>query len=115
MVATCLGMRGYSVAACASGEAALDWLGQERPGVILVDIGLPGMDGYQFLRGARLLAGCASIPALAVTALGQPEDMRRAREAGFAGHVVKPFDVDELAHRIRNLLVGESPAGVLPA
>jgi PAS domain S-box-containing protein len=115
MVATCLGMRGYSVAACASGEAALDWLGQERPGVILVDIGLPGIDGYQFLRGARLLAGCASIPALAVTALGQPEDMKRAREAGFAGHVVKPFDVDELAHRIRTLLVGERPADALPA
>jgi len=115
MVSTCLGMRGYSVAACASGEAALDWLGQERPGVILVDIGLPGIDGYQFLRGARLLAGCASIPALAVTALGQPEDMKRAREAGFAGHVVKPFDVDELAHRIRNLLVGERPADALPA
>ncbi|MGB8296363.1 MAG: ATP-binding protein [Polyangia bacterium] len=115
MVSTCLGMRGYSVAACASGEAALDWLGRERPGVILVDIGLPGIDGYQFLRGARLLAGCASIPALAVTALGQPEDMKRAREAGFAGHVVKPFDVDELAHRIRNLLVGERPAGALPA
>jgi PAS domain S-box-containing protein len=115
MVSTCLGMRGYSVAACASGEAALDWLGQERPGVILVDIGLPGIDGYQFLRGARLLAGCASIPALAVTALGQPEDLRRAREAGFAGHVVKPFDVDELAHRIRTLLVGERPADALPA
>ena len=115
MVSTCLGMRGYSVAACASGEAALDWLGQERPGVILVDIGLPGIDGYQFLRGARLLAGCASIPALAVTALGQPEDMKRAREAGFAGHVVKPFDVDELARRIRNLLVGERPADALPA
>ena len=114
MVATCLGMRGYSVAGCATGEAALDWLGRERPGVILVDIGLPGIDGYQFLRGARLVAGCASIPALAVTALGGPEDLRRTREAGFAGHVVKPFDVDELAHRISALLVEGSPAGTRP-
>jgi PAS domain S-box-containing protein len=111
MVATCLGMLGYSVAACATGEAALDWLGRERPGVILVDIGLPGIDGYQFLRGARLVAGCASIPALAVTALGGPDDLKRTHEAGFAGHVVKPFDVDELAHRIHTLLVDGRPAG----
>ena len=110
MVATCLGMRGYSVATCATGEAALDWLGRERPGVILVDIGLPGIDGYQFLRGARLVAGCASIPALAVTALGEPDDLRRTREAGFAGHVVKPFDVDDLAQRIHTLLVDGRPA-----
>jgi CheY-like chemotaxis protein len=114
MVATCLGMRGYSVAGCATGEAALDWLSREQPGVILVDIGLPGIDGYQFLRGARLVAGCAAIPALAVTALGGPEDLRRTREAGFAGHVVKPFDVDELAHRISALLVEGSPAGTRP-
>jgi CheY-like chemotaxis protein len=78
--------------------------------VILVDIGLPGIDGYQFLRGARLVAGCASIPALAVTALGGPDDLKRTREAGFAGHVVKPFDVDELAHRIHTLLVDGRPA-----
>jgi len=45
------------------GGSRLAW--PERPSVILVDIGLPGIDGYQFLRGARLLAGCASIPALA--------------------------------------------------
>jgi len=112
-VATCLGMRGYSVATCATGEAALDWLGRERPSVILVDIGLPGIDGYQFLRGARLLAGCASIPALAVTALGEPDDFRRTREAGFAGHLVKPFDVDELVRRIHTLLVDGRPVGAL--
>ena len=111
MGATCLGMLGYSVAACATGEAALDWLGREQPGVLLVDIGLPGIDGYQFLRGARLVPGCASIPALAVTALGEPDDLRRTREAGFAGHVVKPFDVDELAHRIHTLLVDGRSAG----
>ncbi len=115
MVATCLGMRGYSVAGCATGEAALDWLSRERPGVILVDIGLPGIDGYQFLRGARLVAGCASIPALAVTALGAPEDLKRTREAGFAGHVVKPLDVDELANRIRTLLVEGSPVNARPS
>ncbi len=114
-VATCLGMRGYSVTTCATGEAALDWLSRERPGVILVDIGLPGIDGYQFLRGARLVAGCASIPALAVTALGEPDDLRRTHEAGFAGHVVKPFDVDELAHRIHTLLADAQPAGASAA
>jgi DNA-binding response OmpR family regulator len=83
--------------------------------VILVDIGLPGIDGYQFLQGARLVAGCASIPALAVTALGAPEDLKRTREAGFAGHVVKPLDVDELANRISTLLIEGSPADAHPS
>jgi DNA-binding response OmpR family regulator len=46
-----------------------------------------------------------------VTALGEPDDLRRTREAGFAGHVVKPFDVDELAHRIHTLLVDGRSAG----
>ena len=115
MVATCLGMRGYSVAACATGEAALDWLSRERPGVMLVDIGLPGIDGYQFLQGARQVAGCAAIPALAVTALGQPEDLQRTQAAGFAGHVVKPVDVDQLAHRIHTLLVDGRPTSAPPA
>ena len=65
------------------------------------------------MRGARLLAGCASIPALAVTALGEPDDFRRTREAGFAGHLVKPFDVDELVRRIHTLLVDGRPVGAL--
>jgi DNA-binding response OmpR family regulator len=49
-----------------------------------------------------------------VTALGQPEDMKRTHEAGFAGHVVKPFDVDELAYRIRTLLVDSHPPDARP-
>jgi DNA-binding response OmpR family regulator len=53
---------------------------------------------------------CASIPALAVTALGQPEDLKRTHEAGFAEHVVKPFDVDDLEHRIRTLLADNRSA-----
>jgi CheY-like chemotaxis protein len=115
MVATCLGMLGFSVATCATGESALDWLSRDRPDVLLVDIGLPGIDGYQFLRVAHLVEGCAKIPALAVTALNQPEDLRRSREAGFAGHVVKPFDMDELAQRINTLIVGDRPTQVFLA
>ena len=72
-----------------------------RPDVILCDIGLPGMDGNEFVRRARRLPGMADVLAFAVTGYGAEEDVRRGREAGFAGHFVKPVNVAALDQRIR--------------
>jgi len=71
---------------------------------MLVDIGLPGMDGIEFLRRARALRWVANVPAFAVTGYGAEEDVRRGREAGFIGHFVKPIDLRALEDRIRELL-----------
>jgi two-component system CheB/CheR fusion protein len=93
----------YSVLSAESGEEALDMLsrGDVEVDVILSDIGLPGMDGYEFLRQARRLPTAARAAAFALTGFGQESDLRRAREAGYVDHFVKPLDVAEMDRRIR--------------
>ncbi|NLC56772.1 MAG: PAS domain S-box protein [Armatimonadetes bacterium] len=104
LIADSLTLDGYDVRAAASGEEALQVLQEFRPDLMLVDIGLPGMDGIEFLRRARALRWVANVPAFAVTGYGAEEDVRRGREAGFIGHFVKPIDLRALEDRIRELL-----------
>ena len=67
-----------------------------RPEVVLLDIGLPGMDGYEVLKRLRAEGCCEGALIIAVSGYGQPEDLRRSREAGFDRHLVKPVDYDAL-------------------
>jgi PAS domain S-box-containing protein len=92
---------GYDVTAAASGEAALDILSHRPVDVIVADIGLPGIDGYEFLRRARHLPGSSRTTAFALTGYGQDRDLKRAREAGFADYFVKPVDAAVIDQRIR--------------
>lgn len=103
MLETALDLSGYVVTSAGSGEEGLEREQQEHPDIILADIGLPGMDGYEFLERTRDLPGMADVPALALTGFGQESDIQRAHEAGFAGHLVKPVDLDALEARIREL------------
>jgi PAS domain S-box-containing protein len=97
--------RGAQVVAvgCAEeGRAALD---VARPHVIVSDIGLPGEDGYAFIRSVRLRTRerGAATPAVAVTAYAQLADRLRALDAGYHNHVSKPVDPEELVRVVRNL------------
>jgi CheY-like chemotaxis protein len=67
-----------------------------RPGVVLLDIGMPGMDGFTVARRLREAPGGRGVPIVAITGWGQEEDRRRAREAGFDHHLVKPPDMTAL-------------------
>ncbi len=78
-------------------------LPEARPEVVLLDIGLPGMDGYEVASRLRATPGLAGLRLVAVTGYGQESDRRRARLAGFDHHLVKPVDLD----RLRALLAGE--------
>lgn len=104
LLAESLGLMGYSVQAAASAEEALELLQGSKPDVILADIGLPGMDGYEFLRRARRMPELAAVPAFALTGFGQEEDVRRAHEAGYTDHLVKPVDVAALDRQMRRWL-----------
>ena len=96
---------GFTVETAASGEEALEKLkAAAPPDVLLADIGLPGIDGYELMRRARLLPGMADVPALALTGYGQQEDVERAREAGFTEHLTKPVDLTLLEKRILELV-----------
>ncbi len=110
LVAMSFADMGFAVQAFGSAEAALDALPRLEPDAMVVDIGLPGMDGCELLLRARRMPGLRAIPAIAATAYGQPEDVRRVRQAGFDGHFVKPYDVRELADRIGELLAQRQPA-----
>lgn len=85
------------VTAFASAPDALHALARRAPDVILSDVGMPGMDGYEFLRRVRTLPGAAgNVPAVALTAYARTEDRQRAFLAGFDAHVPKPVEADEL-------------------
>ena len=63
---------------------------------ILMDIGLPGMDGYELIRALRARPCCNDLVIIAISGYGREEDVRRSREAGFDYHLVKPVDHDAL-------------------
>ncbi len=71
-----------------------------RPDVVLCDIGLPGMDGYAVARALRTDPTLGHIRLVALTGYAEPEDVARARDAGFDAHLVKPPDIATLLHLV---------------
>jgi CheY-like chemotaxis protein/anti-sigma regulatory factor (Ser/Thr protein kinase) len=87
-----LELSGHSVSGAADGAAGLAAALVEKPDVVLVDVGLPKMDGYEVARRIRATAGEWQPLLVALTGYGLPEDRSRALEAGFDAHLVKPAD-----------------------
>ena len=87
---------GHRVSAVETAQQALKAVRGDPPDLALVDIGLPGMDGYELARQLRATAEGRQIRLVALTGYGRPEDRRRARDAGFDAHLVKPVDPDQL-------------------
>lgn len=86
---------GHEVEAIGDGETAINRIALVRPDLALVDIGLPGVDGYTVARSVRQSIGDA-VFLVALSGFGQPEDKRRALEAGFNEHLTKPADVSDI-------------------
>ena len=97
-----LELDGYDVEAAGDGPQGLEIARAKRPAVALIDIGLPGIDGYEVARRLRALSGPRSF-LVALTGYSDPEDRHRAEEAGFDAHVVKPVDPDELTRLLARL------------
>ena len=83
---------GHEVRTAQDGPAALTVAAEYRPDVVLLDIGLPGMSGYEVAQRLREIPGLAGTVLVAVTGYGQESDRRRTREAGFNRHLVKPVE-----------------------
>ncbi len=97
-----LELAGHHVETCEDGPSGLAKLGAFQPDVALIDLGLPGMDGYAVARELRRRPDTRTIRLVAVTGYGQADDRRRALAAGFDQHVTKPVDatmLDELLGR----------------
>lgn len=98
LLATLLGKLGpHTVAVAHDGPAAVLKVSEFLPDVILLDIGLPGMDGFEVGRAIRQLEVGRRVQLIAVTGYGQEEDRRRSFEAGFDDHLVKPVSMDTLS------------------
>jgi CheY-like chemotaxis protein len=90
MLSAALTICGAEVFASASAEAGLTQAASIRPDVLVCDIGMPGMDGYEVARRLRQQPGLENVVLAALTGWGQKEDRRRTAEAGFNHHLVKP-------------------------
>ena len=85
---------------------ALELMLRERPQVVLLDLGMPGIDGIETARRIRALGDAGSTALVAVTGWGQDEDRQRTAAAGFVAHLVKPVHVNQLSAVLDPLSVG---------
>ncbi|RKX99701.1 hypothetical protein DRP77_12825 [Candidatus Poribacteria bacterium] len=95
---------GFEVITARDGPEALRKVREEEPDLILLDISMPGMDGYEVMERLKGDKRTSSIPIIMLTAASQKEDKVRSFSAGADDYVVKPFDTDELTARIRAVL-----------
>jgi CheY-like chemotaxis protein len=91
-----LSQDGHTVRVAFRGPDALDLARSFRPEVMILDLGMPDMDGYAVARAVRADAELAHVHLIALSGYGQPEDRHRTREAGFDLHLVKPIEPVEL-------------------
>ena len=95
-LAMLLELAGHVAHVAHAGDAGIETFERHRPEVVLLDIGLPGLDGYEVARRIRRSEGGREAVLIAATGYGRDEDRRKAVEAGFDHHLVKPIDLEAL-------------------
>lgn len=96
--------RGYPVEVVMDGRAAVERLGAEPPGLVVLDVMLPFVDGFELIERIRGTAAWREVPIVMLTVRSQERYVVRALDAGANDYVIKPFKPGELAARIRRLL-----------
>jgi DNA-binding response OmpR family regulator len=96
--------RGYVVETVADGRAAIERVAAHPPGLVLLDVMLPFVDGFEVINHIRQTETWADVPVVMLTAKAQERNVVRALDAGANDYVVKPFKPEELAARVRRLL-----------
>jgi CheY-like chemotaxis protein/two-component sensor histidine kinase len=109
-VAIYLELAGHEVRTAGDGREALEAARQFQPQAVLLDIGLPGMDGFDVARALRRLPQSRDALLVALTGYGRPDDALRTIEAGFDEHFVKPADLDRLLQRLEQWLQENAPS-----
>jgi DNA-binding response OmpR family regulator len=104
-----LELGGYNVTTATDGETALRLIATEEPSLLILDIRMPGLNGYQVCERVRQLS---NLPIIMLTARAQPDDIIQGFAVGADDYVTKPFGVDELLARVKAVLqrVGTPPA-----
>lgn len=104
LVRRVLEAEGYSVLEAEDGSSGLEMAARMRPDLILLDINLPEIDGYDLARRFRDMVGLEQVPILAITANVMKGDRERTLAAGCSGYIQKPIDVDRLPGQVRAAL-----------
>jgi two-component system, OmpR family, KDP operon response regulator KdpE len=99
--------RGYDVVLAATGEQGLELAARRHPDAVILDLGLPGIDGQEVVQGLR---GWTEVPIIILSARGAEADKVAALDAGADDYVAKPFGMDELLARLRAALRRAAPA-----
>lgn len=99
---------GYRVAGAGSGGEAIRLAGERNPDLVLLDLGLPDVDGYNVARAIRSAPKTRDIPIVALTGRAQASDREACREAGCDGFLVKPVDTRELLRVLPGFIAGRS-------
>ena len=110
MMAMMLEAQQYRVVTAIDGLEGLRLAAEQLPDIALVDIGLPGIDGYEVARRLRANPDTRAVRLVALTGYGQESDRRRALEAGFDAHLVKPVDLNLLMEVLEEAEASTDPA-----
>jgi CheY-like chemotaxis protein len=94
---------GYAVETASNAKVALDIARKVRPDVIVSDLRMPDIDGFQFIEQVRRVRRLVHVPAIALTGVCMDSDLRRALASGFTAHLTKPVDASELSKIIDQL------------
>lgn len=111
MLGQFLGANGYRTVGAADGHEAVEAAGRERPDLIIMDLGMPGMDGLSAVAEIRRHVPAGEVPVLIVSAYDRIEFRTEAVSAGCVGFVTKPVDLPALLETIRLLLRQEGDGG----
>ena len=111
LIGRLLAQHGAEVVAAASAPDALEALVRESPDVLVSDIGMPEMDGYELIQRVRALPpeSGSAVPAVALTAFVRTEDQERARAEGYQAHLLKPIEPTKLINTVAILASGPPP------
>jgi CheY-like chemotaxis protein len=104
LVAFMLRFAGYEVMASSNGEEAVQSATRERPDLILMDVRMPKMTGYEACRIMKASPDLRDVPVVFLSAKGQESEIQSGLEAGAEEYLLKPFSPDELTNRVRTIL-----------
>jgi len=109
LLAVALESEGFEVTAAANGLRLIASLQLNRPDVILLDVNMSWIDGFELCRAVKKNESFRDIPVIFVSGRGSSEDLARGKEVGASAYFVKPLDLDALIARIRALVPGAAP------
>jgi CheY-like chemotaxis protein len=105
MLSVCLRELGHDVRIAFDGTEALELVRGFSPALVFLDIGLPGLSGYEVIERIHQIPNCARVPVVAVTGYAQESDRVRTLKAGFAAHMAKPINVSLLGSIVDAMIV----------